>query len=102
MTIKKKLFQSPKNRIFSKRLTHAFGKKKCQFFHYLFSVKIKLEIRFNKVLDRKQTGFYYKEKNFESSKNRILSKGLTHAFGQKVALISLFVFGQYRTRNNAK
>ena len=25
--------------------------KKCQFFHFLFSLKIRLEIRFNNVLD---------------------------------------------------
>ena len=40
--------------------------------------------------------FYYKEKNFQSSKNRIFSKGLTRTFGQKVPLISLFAFGQNR------
>ena len=68
--------------------------QKSQFFLFLDLVKIRLEIRFNKVLDRKQTGFYYKEKNFQSSKNRILSKGLTHAFGQNIYFFSLFVFGQ--------
>ena len=58
---------------------------------------------FKKGLDRKKTGFfYYKEKNFESPKNRIFSKGLTHAFGQKLQFFPLFVFGQKKTRNNAK
>ena len=55
---------------------------KCNFFHYLFSTKIRLEIRFNNVLDRKETFFDYK-KNFQSLKNCIFPKWLTHAFGQK-------------------
>ena len=38
--------------------------KKCQFFHYLFSLKIRLEIRFNNVLKRKEPFFDYKNKNF--------------------------------------
>ena len=29
--------------------------KKCNFFPYLFSLKIRLEVRFNNVLDRKKT-----------------------------------------------
>ena len=31
--------------------------KKCNDFHYLFSLKIGLEIRLNDVLDRKETYF---------------------------------------------
>ena len=54
--------------------------KKCYFFLYLFSVKIRL----NKVCDRKQTFFDYKDKFFQWPKNRIFQKGLTHAFGQKI------------------
>ena len=58
--------------------------KKCQFFHYLFSLKIKLETRFNNVLDRKKTFSDCKKKKFLSLKNRIFPKGLTHAFGEKM------------------
>ena len=29
------------------------------FFYFLFSLKIRLEMRFNNVLDRKETFFYY-------------------------------------------
>ena len=47
------MFQGPKTRTFPKGLTHAFGKK-MQFFYFLFSVKITLEIRFHNVLDRKK------------------------------------------------
>ena len=45
----------------------------------------------------KQETFYglYKE----SPKNRIFPKGLTHAFGQKMPIFSLFGFGQNNTRN---
>ena len=36
---------------------------KCNFFHYLFSLKIGLEIRLNDILDRKETFFDDKDKN---------------------------------------
>ena len=45
---------SLKNRILLKGLTHALVKK-CTFFINLFLVKIRLEIMFNIVLDRKGT-----------------------------------------------
>ena len=80
---KDQFFQSPKNRVFQKGLTHAFGQKKIFFFLYLFSVKKGLEIRFNNVLGRKETFFDHKNKIFQRLKNRIFPKGLTHAFGQK-------------------
>ena len=53
---KRKISESPKNRIFPKGLTHAFGQK-CQFFLDLVLVKTGLEIRFNNVLDRKESFF---------------------------------------------
>ena len=37
---------------------------KCHFFGFLFSLKIRLEIRYNNVLDRKETFFDYENKNF--------------------------------------
>ena len=37
----------------------------------------------------------------ESPKIRILSKGLTHVFEQKMPISSLFRFGQTKTKNNA-
>ena len=51
--------------------------KKCNFFHYLFSLKIRLELRVNNVLDGKKTFFDYKDKIFHSLKTR------THAFVKK-------------------
>ena len=74
--------------------------KKCQFFHYLFSIKITLETVFNNVLKRKEPFFTIKKNFFfESPKSRIFPKGFTHAFGQKMPNFSLFVFGQNKIRN---
>ena len=65
--------------------------KKCTVFINLFLVKIRLEIMFNNVLDRKETFFGHKNSIFQSPKNGIFPKGLTHAFGQKMHfLINLF------------
>ena len=75
--------------------------KKFQFFLYLFLVKTRQEIRFNNVLDRKETFFDYKNQIFQSPKNRIFPKELTHAFGQKMPNFSLFGFGQNEIRKNA-
>ena len=68
----------------------------------MFSVKEGLEITFNNVLDRKETFFDHKNKIFQCLKNRIFPKGLTHAFGQKMTIFSVFRFGQNKTRNNAQ
>ena len=91
--------------------------KRCQFFHYLFSLKITLEIGFNNVFKRKEPFFTikkkfclkvpkekkelffdYKRKISESPKNRIFPKWLTHTFGQKMPNFYLFKFGQNKTR----
>ena len=61
--------------------------KKCNDFHYLFLLKIGLEIRFNNNINRKETFFEYKNKNFTTSQK-------SHVFDH--------VFGQNKTRNNAK
>ena len=74
--------------------------KKCQFFHYFVWLKIRLEIRLNNVLDTKEPFFDYKRKISKSPKNRIFPKGLTHGFGKKMPILSLFGFGQNKTMNN--
>ena len=74
---------------FSKRVDPCFWLKKCNFFHYFFSLKIRLEVRFNNVLDREkreivlsnfveknETSFDYKNGMFQSPQNRIFLKGL--------------------------
>ena len=55
--IKTKCFKLLKMAFFPKVLTHAFGQKNSFFFLYLFLVKIRLETRFNSILDRKETFF---------------------------------------------
>ena len=62
--------------------------KQCNFFLYLFSIKIRIKIRFNNDLDSKQTFCYYKEKLFHSPKNRIFPKIV---FSQKYNLF-LYLF----------
>ena len=76
---KDKIFQSPKNCIFPEGLLV----KKCNFFLYFFSVKIRLEIMLNEVWDRKQCFFLLLRQNFSKSQKSFFPKGLTHAFGQK-------------------
>ena len=51
--------------------------------------------------EEKKTFLGLKKRIFLSPKNRIFSKGLTHAFGQKMQFFSLPRFGQNKTRNNA-
>ena len=65
--------------------------KKCNIFFYLDLVKIRVQIRFNNVLNRKQTVFDYKDKKFLRLEKLY--------FSQKIQFFSLFLFGQTRTRN---
>ena len=73
--------------------------KKCQCFHYFVWLKIRLEIRVKNVLDTKEPFFDYKRKISKSHKNCIFPEGLTHAFGQKMPILSFFGFGQNKTKN---
>ena len=66
--------------------------KKCNFFHFLFSVKIRLDIRLNDALDRKETFFFTIRNILEGLKNGIFPKGLTHAFGKTNAIFFIFCF----------
>ena len=43
--------------------------------------------------------FLSTKKNFSKSKNLSFPKGLTHAFGQKMPILSLFGFGINKTKN---
>ena len=62
--------------------------KKCNFFHNLFLLKIRVKIRFNNILKRTETFSDYENKVFQTPKNRIFPKGLTHAFGQEMPIFS--------------
>ena len=50
--------------------------KKCVFFLELFSVKIRLEIMFNNVLERKETFFGHKKFNLFKSQKSDFCKGV--------------------------
>ena len=73
--------------------------KNCKFFHYFVWLKIRLEIRIKNVLDTKEPFYDYKRKISKSPKNCIFPEGLTHAFGQKMQILSVSGFGQNKTKN---
>ena len=73
--------------------------KKCQFFRYFVWLKIRLEIRVKNVLDIKEPFFDDKRKISKSPKNCIFPEGLTHPFGEKMPILSVFGFGQNKTKN---
>ena len=81
---------------FSKGVNPFYWSKNANFFFIWFWSRL------NNVLDRKETFFEYKNKTFQSPKNGIFLKGLTHAFGQKMPNFSLFGFGQNKTKKNAQ
>ena len=83
LAIKTTIFQSPKNRFFAKGLTHAFSQKNV-FFLFMFSVKIRLQIMFKNVLDRKKTFYGHKNFNLSKSQKTHFSKGVNPCFCQKL------------------
>ena len=95
----KKNFQSLKNCIFPKGLTHAFGQK-CQFFHFLFSLKIRLEIRFKNVPDRKETFFEYIKKIYKVPIKKHFSKRVNPCSWSKNPKFFLFFYCQNKTRKS--
>ena len=84
LTLKNRIFQTPKNRTFSKG--HTFGQH-MPFFLDFDLIKIRLEIMLSDFKEKKETFLALKSGIFESPKNRIFSTGLTHAFEQKMLLI---------------
>ena len=85
MTIKTKSFESPKN---------------CIFPLFVFvETMTKNKVKINNVLDTKEPFFDYKRKISKSPTNCIFPEGLTHAFGQKMPILSVFGFGQNKTKN---
>ena len=97
--LKKQNFsKSKKSPFFSKGLTHAFGQKNAIFFLYLDLIKMRLEMTLSEFAIKRETFFDLKIHNFSKFKNyHVFSKELTHAFGQKMPIFSLFRFGQNKT-----
>ena len=85
------LFKSQKSH-FSKGVNPCFWSKNVVFFLELFSVKIRPEIMLNSVRHRKETFFGPKKCNLSKSQKSHFSKGLTHAFGQKMYFFFLSCF----------
>ena len=50
---------------------------------------------------KKESFFDLKKAFFKVQKMAVFSKGLTHAFGQKMPIFSLFKFDQNKPRNSA-
>ena len=81
LAIKNIIFQSLKNRIFPKGLTHGFGKK-CQFFLSLDLIKIRLEL----ILSEFPKPFLtLKNRIFQSKKIIFFFKGINPSFWSKNA-----------------
>ena len=74
--------------------------KKSNFFHCLFLLRTGPEMMFGDVLDRKEAFVDHKNMHLICPKIANFRKGLTHDFGQKVELFSLFVFIENRPRND--
>ena len=70
------------------------------FLHCLFLLKAGPERMFGDVVDRKEAILDNKNMYLIGPKNRKFPKGLTHDFGQKFELSSLFVFIENRPRND--
>ena len=83
---------------FFKGINPHFQPKNAIFFLYLDLIKIRLEIILSDFAQKKETFFGLKKQNFWKSKKSHTSKGLTHAFDQKMPFSSLLRFGQNKTK----
>ena len=72
---KNKNFSTSQKWHFSKGVNPCFWSKNANFFTTFFSLKIKLEVRVNNVLDSKKNFFVHKKEIFRSLKNGIFPKG---------------------------
>ena len=87
LAIKNIIFQSLKNRIFPEGVNLWFWTKNANFFLSLDLIKIRLEIILSEFAKKKETFFDLEKHNFlKSKKSHFFSKGLTHAFGQKMPI----------------
>ena len=77
---------------FSKGVNPCFWSKNVVFFLELFSVKIRLEIMFNNVLERKETFFGHKKSNLSKSQKSHFSKGVNPCFWSKNWNFFLYLF----------
>ena len=85
---------------FSEGVNPCFSSKYVFVFSWVVSVKIRLEIMFNNVPERKETFFGPKKFNLSKPKKSHFSKGVNPCFSSKNVFFSWVVFGQNKTRNN--
>ena len=84
---KKHNFSKSKKSHFSEGVNSWFWSKNANFFLFLDSIKIRLEIILSEFAMKKETFFDLEKQNFsKSKKSHFFSKGLTHAFGQKMPI----------------
>ena len=62
------------------------------FFLYLDLIKMRLEIILSDFAGKKETFLALKKRIFQSPQNCTFPNALTHAFGQKMPIFSLFKF----------
>ena len=72
--------------------------KKWPFFHVFFLGNIGQENVFYNILEQKNACLALKTTRSKSRKIEIFPKGLTHSFGQKMAILPCLFFRQYRPR----
>ena len=89
---KKCNFSKSQKSHFSRGVNPCFWSKNVVFFLELFSVKIRLEIMFNNVLERKETFFGPKKCNLSKSQKSHFSKGVNPCFWSKNVFFFLSCF----------
>ena len=81
-----------KNWHFSKGVNPCFWSKNGHFSYFVLSGNIGQATGFYDILDQKNDCLGYKKKKLKKSKNWNFPKGLTHGFGQKMAIFPSFLF----------
>ena len=66
--------------------------QKCPFFQLFFLDNIRQEHVFYDILKGENAFLGYKNKQFKKPKSDLFRKGLTHGFGQKMAIFPTFFF----------
>ena len=89
---KNKKSKNPKTWHFSKGVNAWFLSKNDHFSNFFFLSNLGHENIFNDILKRKKAFLDYKKRSSKSRKIDIFSKGLTHGFGPRLAIIPTFFF----------
>ena len=93
---KNKKFKKSKNGIFPKGLTHGFGRKMAIIPNFFFLAIQARKMSFTIFQNEKKRSQAIKTTSSKSQKIDLFPKGLTDAFGQKMAILPTFFFRQYR------